>query len=138
MKRTNLSRRVSLQARNGIKPVTRNKQVRVPPTWRQDVADMHGTWCIVCHEPAQDAHHLLTAGSLRRELSHLSNPDLEAVLGDPRNGAPVCRTCHERHHSRARPIPRAALRPSVFVFAADHGLEWLLARNYPDNQEDET
>lgn len=137
MKRTNLSRRVSLQARNGIKPVTRGKRGARPASgWTQSVFDMHGRVCFVTGEPAVQAHHVLEASALRRELAaKLTRSELVAVLSDPRNGMPVSLRAHQRHDCWQRRIGREDLPASAWPFAAEHGLLWLLDRTYPDTEE---
>ena len=171
MKRSGLSRRVSLQARNGINPVTRQyadmdygTQLPAPKTvrrrsqgfqrrrnlvgndstrWKHRVFDLHGTACWVSGEPAVHAHHVLTVQQLDRELTGkgYTLEQIKRACRDQRNGMPLATGPHDAHH---RPgvndgrIPRSLLAPCHWEFAAEHGLEWLLERNYPDNQEDET
>jgi len=136
MKRTELRRRVSLQARNGIKPVTRSKQVRVPASWgkeNRDACRVCGKWIML-----MDPHHTIPAQVLRRELSFLPDDKLAQVLGDERNLMWLCRDCHERHHNRSRPVPAGCLNNGHWEFANLWDLDWYLEKMYPDNQEDET
>jgi hypothetical protein len=184
MKRTELRRRVSLQARNGIKPVTRaltdldwerglrpstspskpNPPRQNPPgtrprspgfkrrrnlvgndstRWVARVFRTHGDVCWVSGRPAVHAHHVVTVQQLDKELTGkgYTLEQIKAACRDERNGMPLAPGPHDAHH---RPgvndgrIPRSLLAPCHWEFAAEHGLEWLLERNYPDNQEDKT
>lgn len=135
MKRTNLSRRVSLQARNGIKPVTRSKQERWDgEAWQVSVALWHGTRCAVCGDPAHAAHHVITKNLLKREIG--AGGRYEAAIRDSRNGLPLCDYHHDRHHSRQEPLCLSLLGAGHWEFAEEHNLLWWIERTY--NQEDET
>jgi hypothetical protein len=70
---------------------------------------------------------------LRREARRLGF-DFARVRWDTRNRLAICELCHERHHSRHRPIKRAVLErhaPKVFQFARELGLSHVLEREYP-------
>ncbi len=57
---------------------------------------------------------------------------------DPRNAMPLCDPCHERHHSRSRPIPFSALTEEHVGFAREVLGEFAddyLVRRYPKDPE---
>lgn len=91
-------------------------------------------WCLFTNGhlvPAEEAHHLLTKQVLRRELDR---GVYEVAVMDPRNGMPLCKTCHAAHHSRQSPIHHSALRDEAFEFAREHKLLAILNRTYPGVQ----
>lgn len=76
--------------------------------------------------------HLIPAQLIRREVSSSS-----AVVWDDRVwvwgcGGPMGNGGHhgQLDYSRRLRIPRALLPPAVEEFAAEHGLEWWLDREY--------
>ena len=83
----------------------------------------------MCDHRANDVHHLIYRQALRRTLA----PEVYAVASmDQRNAMSLCRPCHDAMHARTRPIWWHELPVSVHVFAAEHGLTWLLERTYPE------
>ena len=85
-------------------------------------------WCAACERPGfNDAHHVIRRQHVKRYIG--SSPD---VLWDPRNVLGLCRDCHERHTNRSRPVPRHVVPLAALDFAEDHGLTWLIEREYPD------
>ena len=122
-------------------PRTRKQQVKVPAYWTSGVFATHGRKCFVTGKPATEAHHIIKAQVLRRELNARTTvKQLEQILGDPRNGLPVSDQPHDDHHAVTigdRRITRDHLHDDVFEFAADldrdHGtrlVAWL-DRFYP-------
>jgi hypothetical protein len=97
-----------------------------------------GHVCAVCgnrYRNECEAHHVLRVQTLRTQAS-VRGFDFEQVRWDRRNRLPVCAVCHQRHHSRFRPIGRAVLEacaPKVFQFARELGLLHVLEREYPEN-----
>jgi hypothetical protein len=84
--------------------------------------------CAACGRPgACDAHHVLDQKLLKKlGLHHL--------LWDVRNGIPLGRSachCHESHTNRSHPVPRSALPPAAWEFAAEIDQTWRLERVYP-------
>lgn len=120
MKRTPLRRRTPLRQ-------PRPKQAYDPQAWREGLGP-----CVVCTELGieappyyMDAHHCIPAQALRRR-------GYTAEQADKRNRISLCRWHHERHHSRTNPVPRRLLPDSVFEFAAELGLGYLVDRYYPE------
>ena len=91
-----------------------------------------------------DAHHMLSKQRLRSlhwqacwdkktypELEHspLAGVELDDLLSDPRNGAPLCR----RHHTIVSvcPIPQERVPQAVFDFALEYGVEHHLPYEIP-------
>ena len=77
------------------------------------------TLCICgCGQPAAIFHHVVYQQELRRVALH--DTTLKATLcGDTRGMVPMAQSCHERHHSRSRPLRLAVLPDEAFVFAAE-------------------
>lgn len=104
-------------------PRPRKQQVRVPPTWQAAVFGMHGGQCWVTHLPATEAHHIIKAQVLRRELAAIVTRDqLARILGDPRNGLPLSDQPHDDHHAITitdKRLTREQLPWQVFDFARE-------------------
>lgn len=77
----------------------------------------------ICRGPVQ-GHHAIEKQALKRRGLH-------RFLDDTRNRVPVCEHRHEQHTTRFKPIPRWVLPASVFEFANELGLGWLIDRDYP-------
>lgn len=71
-------------------------------------------------------HHLIAQHALRKRGLH-------EFLWDKRNRLAVCDAAHHRHHTRCAPLPRSVLPDSVFEFAEELGLLWLLEKTYPED-----
>lgn len=71
---------------------------------------------------ARQCHHIVNRQACRKH---------GAPEWDARNGVPVSKRRHERHHSRVEPIRRNELPGEVFEFAEEHGLGAWLDRMYP-------
>lgn len=131
MKPSQLQRKMPLR-RGRPKPLSvseREKSV----AWHRGI----GCTCMVCGNTYRvecDAHHILPVQTLRREAKRLDF-DFERARWDRRNRLACCRVCHERHHSRHRPISRDVLQehaPKVFQFARELGLTSQLDHEYPE------
>jgi hypothetical protein len=70
-------------------------------------------------------HHALTRQTLR-------NRGLAEFEWDRRNRVPLCEQAHLSHHTRSQPLSRGLLPASVFQFADELGLGWLLDKVYPE------
>lgn len=150
MKRTPLERRTGLsqKGKGGANP-PRPKGPAQPAKkypggrpkasrgWRAQVFAMHGK---ACHQhpdvEAVHAHHVVTQQALVDHLRVRLDDDhaLKLILSDPRNGMPLCKSCHDAHHHPAvndGRIPFDRLKPCHREFAASHGLAWWLERTYP-------
>lgn len=79
---------------------------------------------VVGTEPLQlQAHHIVPRQQCRKH---------GAPEWDTRNGMPVTKRRHERHHSRVEPIHRTELPDEVFLFLADYpALQPWFDRTYP-------
>lgn len=69
-----------------------------------------------CGNPAVILHHVV----FRQELRHVAGKDLELyakLIRDPRGMVPMAQSCHERLHSRSRPLPLEVLPDEAFEFA---------------------
>jgi hypothetical protein len=69
-----------------------------------------------------EGHHLIAEADLRRMKFPVE------VRFDPRLQLTLCVYHHTRHERWVERIPRELYPPSVFAFAAEHGLEWLLEK----------
>lgn len=102
-----------------------------------------GKTCAVCGNTYNrdcEAHHIVRVQTLRKQAAKLGL-DLDRIRWDNRNRLPVCDVCHQRHHSRFRPIPMRVLRehaPKVFQFARELKLGHVLEREYPDTNPKES
>lgn len=88
--------------------------------------------CAMCGGSRAQAHHIITQQQLRRANSRLRT-DVRLLLWDDRNRLALCERCHQRHHSRSRPVTWLVLErhaPGVFEFAAELGLTGWLQRTY--------
>lgn len=71
-----------------------------------------------CGNPADILHHVIA----RQELRRVAGKDLERyaqLIRDSRGMVPLAQSCHERHHSRSRPLLLNRLPDEAFVFAAE-------------------
>ena len=91
--------------------------------WRDAVMRSTGGLSVVSGETAHECHHVIAKGFLRQR-------GLSEHVWDARNGVPLTRREHARHTSRLESIPLGCLPEQVFDFAAAHGLEWYLEKNY--------
>jgi len=115
VKRSALKRKTPLRTRR-LKPAA----VIQADLWREGLGP-----CVVCGATRNiDGHHAVPRGSLVRHGKS------EYVM-DKRNRVPLCRFHHEQHHSRTVPLRRDLLPASVFEFAEEVELGWLLDRIYP-------
>lgn len=77
------------------------------------------TLCICgCGNMAVVRHHVIAQQELRR----VAGRDMalkDTLCGDPRGMVPMAQSCHERHHSRSRPLRLCVLPDEAFVFAAE-------------------
>lgn len=117
------------------------KGPKPPSDWLQRVTDLHGLWCLITGRPAQQAHHVIEADFIRRELRALGRPVVRQALGDPRNGMPITARAHEMHTNWIRRIKRPEIPDSVWEYARD--MDALLGResftcrlehDYPEDQ----
>jgi hypothetical protein len=81
-------------------------------------------------------HHAITQQHLKQLCltQRLGMEGRVAVLWDLRNHMRVGERCHMNHHSRARPISRAAVLaacPALPQLLAELNGEWMLDREYP-------
>lgn len=80
------------------------------------------------------AHHVIRLQSLRIRFWVDLDVELLAVLYDPRNGERACDKIHTpltTKVGRNSHIPWRLLRPETIEFAADYGIEHMLARECP-------
>ena len=70
-----------------------------------------------------EGHHAITRQALRKR-------GLDEFQWDRRNRVALCDRAHLSHHTRAQPLPRELLPASVFGFADELGLLWLIDRVY--------
>jgi len=76
-------------------------------------------YCVAgCGRPADVRHHVVYQQELRR-VAGRDKARGDALRGDPRGMVPMCNSCHERHHSRSKPLPLSVLPDCAFVFAAE-------------------
>ena len=104
--------------------------------WRGQVFALHGRVCRSCSQAAVHAHHVVTQAAIVDNLRALLDDDhaLKLVLSDPRNGMPLCKSCHDAHHHPAvndGRLPYEMLKPCHIEFAELHGLSWWLEKHYP-------
>lgn len=109
--------------------------------WNENLGE-----CLAClemglHTPAQVGHHAILRQRLRRyvetriyqeRLGPGEGTTLMAdVCWDTANRVPLCNRHHEKHHDgTAYRLPRACLPDSVYGFAAEHGFEADIERDY--------
>lgn len=84
-----------------------------------------GDESVMCDTPL-DPHHVLKEQALRVHTSTLSEDEALAIRFDPRCGVVLCRYHHNQVSRRFRRLKSGQVPASVFEFARDHGLEWLL------------
>jgi hypothetical protein len=78
--------------------------------------------CINCGHRAVQLHHVVYEQELMRRYAqgrHRDGPTRSSLRKDQRNLVPVCKRCHERHHSRFSPLFLLQLPDSVFEFATE-------------------
>lgn len=98
-------------------------QERMRLEWREAVAK--GKPCANCGSRLfVQAHHVLYKQHIR-SIAQTAGIDPAPWMWDARNGLPICKVCHGRHHS-AHPwtIPRGLLvvhSPRAFQFARELG-----------------
>lgn len=77
--------------------------------------------CVACGGPPPSCgHHVVYQQTVRRECRTLGL-EFAVVRFDVRNLMGVCGRCHDRHHSRSRPISARLLSADNWEFAS-----WLL------------
>ena len=77
------------------------------------------TLCICgCGQTADVFHHVVYQQELRR-VAGRDKALADTLRGDPRGMVPMAQSCHERHHSRSRPLRLCVLPDEAFVFAAE-------------------
>lgn len=64
----------------------KNRHASADSRWKQNVFALRGSVCMICSQPADDAHHIAHKGTWPW-LRH-----------DPKNGIPLCRGCHDWAH----------------------------------------
>jgi hypothetical protein len=73
-----------------------------------------------CGNPADISHHVIRRQDLRQAVKEdWIFATYEELVLDPRNMVPMAQSCHERHHSRSRPLRLSVLPDEAFEFAAD-------------------
>jgi hypothetical protein len=113
MKRTPLQRRSAPLRRTA--PLKSKGRPKLSPTERQSAAKFKAAVaednCAMCGCPPwltrMHAHHTVYR-------QHLARND----WWDPDNALQLCQDCHERHHTRTRPVFREALRERNLEFAS--------------------
>jgi hypothetical protein len=89
--------------------------------------------CVVCGRTQREARAAMTRITAHHAISQQALRRLGLPLWDPRLGVPVCwEPCHRRHTSRHTPIRRSQLPPEALDFAREHGLEYVIEREYPE------
>lgn len=110
--------------------------IRPGPTWVRGVAEMHGDRCLITGRGAQQAHHIVEARVLRRELQAIvEHKELRRILTDPRNGLPLTTRAHDLHTNWVKRIPKAALPESVFEFTEELDAKYGTRLSYWLSQE---
>lgn len=74
------------------------------------------------------AHHIIPK-------RHLKQEGLKDLIWDERIALGLCGYHHARHENYRERVPRSLLPKSVYQFAEEHGLMWLLDREYPEENE---
>ncbi len=101
--------------------------VESPKLWRQLVVAsgcvLHGYRCY-----HHQAHHILSQQNLRKHGK-------EAYLWDTRNGMCLCTDAHRKHDLAVARVPYRFLTAANKDFARDMGMEYLLDRYYPKEEE---
>ena len=87
--------------------------------------------CVVTGDVADEAHHVIPKGKLKKIASALDDTALDELLYDVRNGVPLTERAHRRHTLAVERVPFEALPPEVHEFAAELELEWYIERFYP-------
>ena len=119
-RRTPIQRSRAIRANKNLRASER-EQARA---WRDAVMRSTGGLSIISGLPAEEAHHVIPKGVLRRR-------GLSAHVWDARNGVPLTRREHERHTTRVEPLLLSILPAAAFDFATQHGLEWHVKKHYP-------
>lgn len=135
-------RKTPIASRGRVKAHVR-RQVKVAQRERERYWKMTVTkgGCVMCRHAPVDAetrrvfayalrriegHHLLPKSMLKR-LGH----DSHAVLFDERNGCGLCEYHHARHTNYRERVPRDLLPESVYDFAEEHRIGFMLDAEYP-------
>lgn len=127
-----LMRRTRLKARQSQRIAPTEQIAR--QNWRRAVCGSNlcaVTGLIGTPEDRIEGHHVISKQALRKR-------GLAGKFWDPRNGMPVLSSVHARHTAAFERIPFEALPESVFEFARELELEWLLERDYPRTRGGET
>lgn len=100
--------------------------------WKRLVIFASGGCCLAHDDPSEcelplRAHHVITQQALRKH-------GLAGFRWETRNGIPVCESGHRRHHSGLERIPRERLPASAIAFADEVGLDWMIDRYYPSEE----
>jgi 5-methylcytosine-specific restriction endonuclease McrA len=76
-----------------------------------------------------DGHHVLPKERIKR-FAVAVGLDPVRLLWDVSNMMPLCRRCHDRHHTGFLRVRRADLPVEAVLFARSLDLEWVLERLY--------
>lgn len=132
MKRTPLRRKPKQRGRNRHFEADANLQRRF---WRATAVRGGCVMCRAFPVPAEvrasrfvdlraiQGHHVVYK-------HHLKHHGHAGRLWDCSNGIGLCRYHHARHHARVEPVPLTLIPAAAVEFAAELGLDWLLAREY--------
>ena len=71
-----------------------------------------------CGQPAVVEHHVVFRQALRG-VAGRDQARYDELVSDPRGKVPMAQGCHERAHSRSRPLELGVLPDEVFVFAVE-------------------
>lgn len=90
-------------------------------------------FCVMCGTSKNlQPHHVLERSRVKHALLRKDEEIPVDIYWDPRNGIALDWDCHQRHHGFSRRLSRRCLPASAFEYAEDHGLTWLLDREYPE------
>lgn len=131
LKRTGGPKRTALRRRTKVKPGWTDAERQAAERWAWEVKKIGR--CLSCRQAFPvwllHAHHLVPKAAL-------TALGLRAYWWDTRNGAPLCDTCHQLHHSWARRLTRQLLGPTrwhkLWTFAREHDIVWLAEQEYPE------
>lgn len=125
-------------------PLNRGRKEQLTPAqrklasaWRTAVAN--GKPCIICGRRLDVQAHHVVYKTLIKSIAQTAGRDPHEWLWDRRNGLPLCKVCHSRHHAGVRRVSRMLLvakLPQVFKFAKELGPQAvaLLKREYPPTE----